>query len=367
MIELNVTEDAPIELNALSDEPVTLGVSEQINATYADISPELKQAFLQLAEHIAYIDEDGQDYYDALYDALYPPVPPATLVSISAVYTQSGTVYDTDTLDSLKTDLVVTAHYDDSTSAVVTTYTLSGTLTAGTSTITVSYSGKTTTFTVTVTENTLPYVSDGLIHMWDGIENTHNGHDSSTSTWYDLVGSNDLAKSSDNITWSDDSANIARNKASQYFTSDTASESCAGKSFEAVFTTDNATSGLVHVFSDSDAQGKVCVYTDNTFNVRGAAGKTYLTGESAITALHYVCGVFDQNGAISAVYANGVAATQGNTSHSLSGQKTKVVIGQTDSGYKFGGKIYSIRVYNKQLTAAEVASNYAVDVNRFGI
>lgn len=76
-----------------------------------------------------------------------------TLSSISAVYTQSGTVYDTDTLDSLKGDLIVTAHYSDSSTQTVPAgdYTLSGTLTAGTSTITVSYGGKTTTFDVTVT------------------------------------------------------------------------------------------------------------------------------------------------------------------------------------------------------------------------
>lgn len=74
----------------------------------------------------------------------------ATLVSISAVYTQSGTVYDTDTLDSLKADLVVTASYDNGTTQTVTEYTLSGTLSVGTSTISVAYSGKTATFTVTV-------------------------------------------------------------------------------------------------------------------------------------------------------------------------------------------------------------------------
>lgn len=146
-IELTVTEDSPIELSVLSDSPVLLGVQEQINATYTEPSPELKQALLQLAEHIAYIDEDGQDYYDALYNALYPPT---ELDYITAVYTQSGTVYDTDTLDSLKTDLVVTAHNSDGTSETVTTYTLSGTLTDGTSTITVSYGGKTVEFNVTV-------------------------------------------------------------------------------------------------------------------------------------------------------------------------------------------------------------------------
>lgn len=37
----------------------------------AVISSELKQALLQLASKVAYIDDDGQQYYDDLYDALY--------------------------------------------------------------------------------------------------------------------------------------------------------------------------------------------------------------------------------------------------------------------------------------------------------
>ena len=83
------------------------------------------------------------------------------LVSISAVYTQSGTVYDTDSVDSLKADLVVTATYSDSSTETIpsTDYTLSGTLTAGTSTITVVYGGKTATFNVTVTT--------ALLYNWD--------------------------------------------------------------------------------------------------------------------------------------------------------------------------------------------------------
>ena len=81
----------------------------------------------------------------------------AELVSISAVYTQSGTVYTTDTLDSLKSDLVVTAHYSDTTTSTVASadYTLSGTLTVGTSTITVTYEGKTDTFSVTVSDSSV--------------------------------------------------------------------------------------------------------------------------------------------------------------------------------------------------------------------
>lgn len=85
--------------------------------------------------------------------------------SITAVYTQSGTVYDTATLDSLKADLVVTANYSGGTSETVpaSNYTLSGTLTVGTSTVTVNYAGLTTTFTVTVTAepiDTSPVITD---------------------------------------------------------------------------------------------------------------------------------------------------------------------------------------------------------------
>lgn len=123
----------------------------------------VKQALLNCFQHVAFLDEDA-DYYQNLYDALYSTEPPtpSTLSFITAVYTQSGTVYTSDSLNSLKTDLVVTAHYSDSTTATVTTYTLSGTLTEGTSTITVTYSGKTTTFTVTVTAAPSNY-----LYEWD--------------------------------------------------------------------------------------------------------------------------------------------------------------------------------------------------------
>ena len=149
------TNDLKEDLTAVESDVTDLkdGLSSVENNV---LTANIRQALLQIAEKIAYIDEDGQDYYDDLYDALYPPAPPADLVSISAVYTQTKTIYNTDDLDKLKSDLVVTAHMSDSTTQTVTNYALSGTLTVGTSTITVSYDGKTTTFTVTVTAGLYP-------------------------------------------------------------------------------------------------------------------------------------------------------------------------------------------------------------------
>lgn len=82
----------------------------------------------------------------------------ATVTSISAVFNQGqNVIYDTDSLDTLKQYLTVTATYTGGATAVVTGYTLSGTLTVGTSTITVSYSGKTTTFNVSVTHESYEF------------------------------------------------------------------------------------------------------------------------------------------------------------------------------------------------------------------
>ena len=223
-------------------EPMEAWADALISAAVSGITDDIKDALLDCFAHVAWIDDQGQTYYDALEDALYPPVPVSsvtvtpstfqissiggtqqltatilpssaqatvswsssdtsvatvsesglvtsvavgtatitatadgvtgtaactvalpTLSSISAVYTQSGTVYTTDSLDSLKSDLVVTATWSDTSTSTVAAadYTLSGTLTAGTSTITVSYGGKTTTFTVTVTK-VIDYSEDAL-------------------------------------------------------------------------------------------------------------------------------------------------------------------------------------------------------------
>lgn len=129
------------------------------------LTADVKVALLQILSKVAYIDEHGQDYYDALENALNPSV---NLSSITCVYTQGGTVYDTDDLNDLKADLVVTAHYSDNTSEAVNAYILSGTLEVGTSIITVTYSTKTTTFDVVVTADPdrLPDGYTRLDYVW---------------------------------------------------------------------------------------------------------------------------------------------------------------------------------------------------------
>ena len=80
-----------------------------------------------------------------------------TLSSISATFNQgSNKIYNTDSLDTLKNYLTVTATYSNNSTKTVTDYALSGTLSVGVSTITVTYSNKTATFNVTVSEVETP-------------------------------------------------------------------------------------------------------------------------------------------------------------------------------------------------------------------
>jgi hypothetical protein len=156
------------------------------------MSNAVKDALLQIASKVAYIDEDGQDYYDDLYNALYPA---AEIVSINAEYTQTGTVYTTTSLEDLRNDLVVTAIYDNGSVVPVISYTLSGTLTVGESTITATYSGFTDTFDVTVsaaptvssiaavyTQSGTVYDTDSLDSLKTDLVVTATYSDSSTAT-----------------------------------------------------------------------------------------------------------------------------------------------------------------------------------------
>lgn len=157
-----------IQNATVSDERIAEAVDDWLSVQAPSIgtmSYAAKQALLACFRHVAWIDDQGQSYYNALESELFPD---ATLESITAVFTQgSAVIYDTDSLDTLEQYLTVTATYADSTTAIVTDYTLSGTLAVGTSTITVSYGGKTTTFTVTVTVNPLDQIAYGTLTYRD--------------------------------------------------------------------------------------------------------------------------------------------------------------------------------------------------------
>ena len=110
------------------------------------LSTDAKMALLTCFQKVAWIDDQGQIYYNALYDSLFPMA-----ISISVTFNSASHVfYDTDTLNDLRPYLIVKATLPDSTTEIITNYSLRGSMTVGTNIITVQYQELTDTFSVTV-------------------------------------------------------------------------------------------------------------------------------------------------------------------------------------------------------------------------
>ncbi len=110
------------------------------------------------------------------------------VTGINVTYTQTQTVYADTPLDDLKQDLIVKAVYRGGKEKTVEDYTLSGTLSVGTSTITVSYHGYDETIQVEVTSE-FDYLyewdlTQSLTDKVKGVTGTLEG----TATWAQGVG-----------------------------------------------------------------------------------------------------------------------------------------------------------------------------------
>lgn len=307
--------------------------------------------------------------------------------SITATYTQSGTVYDTDSLDSLKADLVVTATFADSSTAVIpaTDYTLSGTLLVGTSTITVSYGGKTASFNVTVSERT--YVTDGLFAYWDAIDNQANGaHSSNATTWVDKINGYTWTAAITNETkawsWDDDALILSPASTGNVYSYGKNNFLCprpeTGLRTLEIVVIPNGEIGCVGEFTSdltgiTDTTTQILgVFTDNTFTTKGVQNG-YSAGD--ITSIRCISATYDSSYAAVKAYMNGQEVTTRGSSHSFKYHGlANMVLGAQNNGngindlkYPFKGKIHAIRMYSKELTAAEIAQNYAIDVARFSL
>lgn len=148
------------------------------------LSDAIKNALKLLADTVAYENtEVGITTRNAVYSALDA----VNVVSLSATYEQSDSIYTHNELDDLRQYLTVTATYDNGMSSQISTYTLVGELTAGTPVITVEYEGETATFTPTVYESV-----PSTYQIYDFIKSTKQSGAVNTNYWILLKQFDDL-------------------------------------------------------------------------------------------------------------------------------------------------------------------------------
>lgn len=206
------------------------------------------------------------------------------------------------------------------------------------------------------------YVQDGLIAMWDGIENAGWGtHDDTATTWKDLSG-NGYDLEATFASWGPDSFKFYRN--SYQALSCSASNLLDKITIEAVLRNvspnnrialifGNGNYGVVQISHNADAAEFGFGYNKGSVKVSGASFSVSAVFPSNTTPTRYLNGSLGEDGSYSSSF--GTTGIRG------------VFAMNPRSDYQFGGEICAIRLYDDMLTAYEIAANYAVDKARFNL
>lgn len=217
------------------------------------------------------------------------------------------------------------------------------------------------------------YVQDGLIAMWDGIENAGWGVHDAATTWKDLSG-NDYDLVIQNGVWQGNS--LFCNNVELAAKRDNTPSIVHGATFEAcVNITATGNGGCVFYpgerargifLSNSSYIGETGISLIDTI-VDGRVNNYYLVprGVDVTLTAVYAAGGFS-------CFVNGEAVTMAGTFKTLAGTGSNrgdnCVVGSAqlnNAQHKIKGNVYRIGIYSRVLTAAEVAANYAIDKERF--
>ncbi len=218
------------------------------------------------------------------------------------------------------------------------------------------------------------YVQDGLVAMWDGIENAGWGqHDASATAWVDLVGG---------VTVS------GRSFGDKYATlSNKNSTTAASSSYRADqdFTLHGSLRTLPKVWTNwtllgigtgSGIQNGFCfIGYDTGYPLRyknAYAGTTGLNLSTGAVSGADICldVVFIYSTKTAYLYVNGALSGSSSIDASLwnlDGKNLQLGSVLYDLGSVGDMRNYNIIYYNRALTAAEVAANYAIDKARFNL
>lgn len=222
------------------------------------------------------------------------------------------------------------------------------------------------------------YVQNGLIAMWDGIENAGLGvHDDNATVWKDLIGSRDLTCI--NVSWTDTMAEFSGNGYANKTESASTALSAENRTLEVVFrSTGNINnSDVVNIGTKDDASyhnfRMACGgYRSKIIAANGrgySSPPMFVRNDSQISVgVTFSVMASDSNGSrLVGAYWNGVPAQTNGSEYWASGSLDETIGAGSTTRRFFTGFVGCVRCYERILTAAEVAANYAIDAARFGL
>jgi hypothetical protein len=210
------------------------------------------------------------------------------------------------------------------------------------------------------------YIQDGLVAMWDGVENAGLGeHNSRLNTWVDLTGNHEVTTTG-TPTWT---KNALRLKSSNYFSfqnTDIRNAILAHTITVEMVYSDLVYSGYQPALIGLYEHGVIYFYYNQNgsfchqFNWAGSAFHNIKTCTDTIvytTSSH--CGNF----------INGEKISSWQAPQKNAGSNTSLCyINKSILGNSFNsGNLHCVRIYTRNLSDLEIAYNYDLDVMRFGL
>ena len=218
-----------------------------------------------------------------------------------------------------------------------------------------------------------------LIAQWDGIDNAGTGtHDPNATVWknlassgstYDMTLTNSACwKNGDRLVVNGCSA-VGKNKLPGYRTIEVVFRMTSNTG-RILFTSGNETTRQLVVFDHSGTASKG--YFSGQKDATGTKSGTHRCVEwhaegDSLRSLRSMTGVFTNvNTTVASVYGDGVVRPTGTVDNDFWPDRVAMIGDRVGNAYKWYGEVSTIRLYDCELTAEEIAQNHAIDLARFG-
>lgn len=208
----------------------------------------------------------------------------------------------------------------------------------------------------------IPYISDGLVAAWDGEYNTGTSHDGNASNWVDCVGGLTLT-GVNSPGWGDKYALFDR-LSSMYFsgTGTDISNVFRQNYVEVVVELSTSLPNVYRIRAFDTNSHELCFHSIQGIKLSTSTNNSYAIATKGVLLSYHI------DFSTYSLWENGVALTPTDTKSEPNSGGCTIGASLWRGNYidYFDGKIYCVRIYNRQLTAEEIVYNYNIDVQRFG-
>lgn len=226
-----------------------------------------------------------------------------------------------------------------------------------------------------LSSTSLGYVNNGIQLHLDGKNNAGYSRSSSVKTWYDLSGNKNNGTitgttwGSNYLSFASSSDHVEKTSAKYNISSEYTLEVVLRPidqvgSYQSIFNTVNTGAGIKQYMTLWSSKWDN-VYTNSSYRIENSDGTNnkaiYYSGIEKNTTYTLSATL---NGKTLKLYKNGSLVSTNTLTFTPRMSESGMYI--SSGSYPFDGYIYSIRVYNRALSASEINANYRNDKSRFG-